>query len=666
MDLFLDNAPLEFEKVAMEAKLSEDMNAWPQQILDHLYRQAPFTSDYAPKIVLDDKDEDRRYAMGKVILINKLAINPRDDATPKEMRGSQKVIIPIIVRDGKLAPMDLLLHNGAVEPLTEERLRRALFRPNLFDAIRERPGDISMVEQLYPPGRQSGGGRGMMSADGAGGMERTASPEFLMDAILPTIKKAHINEVTAQLNADPSLRSALMHNEAAVPFLSKLAALEDAPESGDYLQKVAESIVPNVLQLSKVQGGFKLKTANTEALLPDEASVDRPTAVGALGGDLVSRVETDGTTTITSCCAAKDTLEDIEISVVTSFGIYKVRTKGENKELIGWVFPKVMAFSGEVLPMAVFSNGSQAGMQENIAGVAVARQTDVLDEPPSGQGCFYRATKAGAVAFVPVKINSEVETPDGKSYICETTLGERVTLVKLPNLTAVAPIAEGRYGIPDDCGFMPLENVVPLASSPDDFTKTAEARAVAGQAVRVISDGSSYSFEGQPIDKLAGVMDSQFLSLDGAVFLATCLGQEPEKAKVAFSTMRKKAAPEVWFTAYPVTTFKEKYAAAREVAAKFLSALPDLRVNLVKEAAPIEDPMAVDKILSLNFLNPENLSVFVAYVPQIEEVVKKLSEVLLASRLGLSGVDKNALQKALVHLDKITDGLRSLGEMPQA
>lgn len=667
MELFLDKK-LTFEKLGMEYRLSEDPNEWPQQILDQLYRHAPYTSDYTPKVTLDTVDADRRYALGKVELLNRLAINPRDDNTPKELKGASKVLVPIVIRDGKLRPMDILMHSGEVEPLTEERLRKALFRPTMFEAIRKRPGDLSMIDQLYPPNRQHGGGRGPLIAD-AGGMTRTASaqPEFLMDAILPTIKKAHVAEITEELNSDPSMQVALLSNEAVAPFIQKLAEVESAERNPQrYLEKVARSIPPTVVQIQKIAGGFRIKTANPSALIPNADDVPRQAAVGALGEDMVSKVESDGTTTITAQPAAKETLEDVNIKVVNEFGIYKVKSQGDNKEMVGWVFPKVMDFTGEVLPMAVFSNGSESAMQENIAGIPIARQTDILDAEPFGFGCFYYATAGGAQALVPVEIIGEQGTPDGEGYMAETVMGESCVITMVPGLEKVSEIGEGHYGIPEDCKFMPMDNMVDLVSAPDEFTKSAEAAALSAGAVRVFTDGSFYTFEGKEIDKLAGVMETQSIDKDAAVFLGTVLGRDPVKLAHDLEALRSDGVHEMWFGGAPITLFKDKYAAARKSAAARLNNLPDLRTNLFKEAAPLNDPTAVDKILSLNFLNSENVSIFASYAPEFESVIRKLSELLLAARMGLDAVDEGAVQKAIVHLDKVVRGLKSLSAVAQA
>ncbi len=180
----------------------------------------------------------------------------------------------------------------------------------------------------------------MASDAGSGGAKTAAAarPEFLMDAILPTIKKAHIDALETRLEQDVPLRYALMHNDATLPFIAKLAEAHHAQPAGQtgegMIKSAAYGIKPKVVQIQKIAGGFRIKTANPEALIPTADDVDRPAAVGALGGDLVSAVERDGTTTITTQPAVKETLEDLTIKVVNEFGLYKVKAQGEGTELV--------------------------------------------------------------------------------------------------------------------------------------------------------------------------------------------------------------------------------------------------------------------------------------------------------------------------------------------
>jgi hypothetical protein len=666
MDLFLDNE-LTFEKLGYEARLSEDLNNWPQEIIDQLYKQAPFASDFTPKVVLDKVDPDKRYAMGHVELRNRLAINRRDDNTPPELRGQQKILIPVVIKDSRLAPMDLLLNNGSVEPLTEPRLRRALFRPSLFEAVRQRPGDQTLIDQIYPPFRSYGGGRGPMGgpliSESVGTKLGSAQPQMLLDAILPTIKTAHVDYITERLNNDVDLRNSLLNNPSALHLLSKVASVTDVPAQ-NYMAQVLESIPPKVIQIQKLASGYRIKTANPDMLAPTTDDVSRPEAERAMGSDIISKVDQSGSVTMATTPAIRSTLEDVSIKTVTEFGLYKVKDIASNKELVGWVFPSVTDFDGAVLPLALFSNGTQAALQEEIAGVLVGNNTNILDSEPQGSGCFYRSTTSGAVALTPVEIKGQIQNPEGVGYSAVLPMGEVITIVKVPGLKSVTKIDEGRYGIPEDCGFMSMDGLIEVASSPDEFLKTAQAWD-ALSTVEAITDGTTFSFRGPALDKVATIMNTKFIDLDEAVFLAACLGNEPEEARTKLSGALHTGGS-VELHVHPITTFKEKVAEARKHAHELLKKFPDLRADLLKEAAIIEDPTAVDKILSVGFLSPENVSIFASYIPEIEAAVKKLSELLLASRLGLSSISEGALQKAIIHLDKVLTGLSALAATPQA
>ena len=72
--------------------------------------------------------------------------------------------------------------------------------------------------------------------------------------------------------------------------------------------------------------------------------------------------------------------------------------------------------------------------------------------------------------------------------------------------------------------------------------------------------------------------------------------------------------------------------------AKVSAACKKMKKKLVKEAAEIDDKQTVDTLLALNFMNPENLSKFVAYIPVFEKCADYLAELTLASRLGLKQV----------------------------
>ena len=115
-----------------------------------------------------------------------------------------------------------------------------------------------------------------------------------------------------------------------------------------------------------------------------------------------------------------------------------------------------------------------------------------------------------------------------------------------------------------------------------------------------------------------------------------------------------------------VTLASEKYHQAKTAAAKFISKIPAVKALLLKEAAVLNDPLSVDKVLSVGFINPENIGTFISYIPEFEDTLTRLSELLVASRLGLSTVDMGALERVVRHLDKVIVGLRDMSQHPQA
>ena len=85
-----------------------------------------------------------------------------------------------------------------------------------------------------------------------------------------------------------------------------------------------------------------------------------------------------------------------------------------------------------------------------------------------------------------------------------------------------------------------------------------------------------------------------------------------------------------------------------------------LKVDLFKEAAVIPDPVAVDTVLSLGFLNPENLGIFISYMPTLDEAQHKMCELILATRLGLREIPVSALEKAVRTTEQALEGLKVL------
>ncbi len=112
--------------------------------------------------------------------------------------------------------------------------------------------------------------------------------------------------------------------------------------------------------------------------------------------------------------------------------------------------------------------------------------------------------------------------------------------------------------------------------------------------------------------------------------------------------------------ARPLATLKDQLDQAVAVITAKTASTMVLRCDLVKEAAYLPDPVAVDTILSLGFINPENLTTFIGFLPQIDQVQSKLCELLIASRLGLQDIPTSALEKCVKSLEDTLEGLKTI------
>ena len=665
MDLFLDDIHGIPKFAQAFTRLSENPDDWQAEIINELYRQASYVGDFEPKLVMNELDPERRYAMGSIELTSRTSTNPRDDTTKAGVQGVKRVLIPVIVKDGKMFPLDVFVSDGKSQPLTQARLMKAMFRPQIFETISKRPGDQDMMNVLYPPYRSGGFGLGGNSRVGQQETAKMSSAHTLMHEILPTIKTADIQRVENALNDDPTLRGVIMGNPATLPFMQYLTEPVEKAGSADMWKMAFQAIPPKVVQVQKCEGGFLVKTANPKALAPEENKIDRPTASEVVGEDIVRQVERDGTVTVNTEPTVRDSLADAKIGVAREFGEYKVKTK-DGTEALGWVFPSCTDLDGTNLPISLFSNGSESAMQENIAGSFVGKGTNLIDEKPSGHGFFYFSRQGGAVALVPMEVRGEAQDTEGeKTYVVHTTMGQEAKIRMVPGILKIVGMGNNTYGIPSDCGWMPMKNMTQLAEDANDYVKTAEALKVPMQ-VELMYDGSSYSMRGLGMKKMASVLPTGFINADQAVYNLAILGMEPSAAQEKLAEARKLSRWVEIDGVRPVTLAVERAQMAKTAADKFVQAIPEVKRLMLKEAATLDDPMSVDKVLSIGFLNPENIGTFISYLPEFEDTLKKLSELLVASRLGLSTVDTGALERVVKHLDKVIVGLRELSQHPQA
>lgn len=658
MNLYLDTTPPPVEKIAAEVKLSDSADNWPREVTKELLSQHPYLGSFEVNPIMQKVDGEQGYGTGFFQVYNRSGQVLLGAGTKSQMKaqGVKFIRIPIVIKNTELQDLDLFLtEDGDPQPLTQERIRAALFRPNVYDTVKRSPGDAPMADILYPPtSRQHAmtGGQ-VVDASQIPGQEKmgSARPQFLLEAIAPTISRDALLELQTRLEKSAQLRHSLLHEEsAALPFIRFLGQLN--PTTAADVEKVATaSVLPDVIQIERDGERYLYKEASSSEFDPQVSEADRPTLVEQAGEDLIATVDQTGAATISTNPTVHESLEDEEISPIDYFGQYRVKTR-DGKEIMGWVFPTVLDFDGTELPWKLFTNGSQSNVQEEIVGSFAGKSTNIIQGQPEGYGFFYHVTSTGSVIAVhPIEIQGRSE--DG--FFAESMMGDPINITFNDDVRAPIDDGEGTVILPSSMRWAPLgEERVNLIDNAADFIKLGMLK-TAGSSVRIISDKETWSFSGKPLEKVAHRWREQLHAGD-AMLVACSLGLHPD---LAIDTL-VKAAKDGSVTVKgcrPLGTRKEKLAAAREEVKELMVSLPK-RYMLLKEAASLEDVTTVDKILSLGFLNPANMTTFVGWLPDLEKTLSKLAGLLLAVRLGLEDVPENSVKNAMEKLDEVISGLK--------
>lgn len=656
MDLFVNKPVSVFEKSAATAKaaaafLDEDPSTWPRQILTELFRAAPETSEYQPQVSMMQVDPEQGFGLGCISISNST-----DSALAATRVGpdSKKVLIPIIIKSHVLQPLDLLMMgNGKMLPLNGRTLREALFRPETFEMTTEDWGDTSLWNQFYPPGRsdnQFGGGVTQSMGGGAqGGMSMIMGSGMKMasyNVILPSDLQETIKAASALRGSD-----AFISAISAMKSVGDTDPLETLKSASALLQR------PDVVQIGydDLRNQYWVKQASRSLFASTERQYyGREAILKIAGQDIVNDVDLKGTTTMAAGDGREaDEKPSVPMEPITKSGTYTVKSI-DGKTLTGWVIPNLMDLDGDILPMALFTNGAAAMVQESFVGIRTGAAANLPSAPPGGVGIFYFAGDGGVVGTAPMKINgSEEGMSGGKSWIVRSLTDEPGLVRIVPGLAKMISLG-GELHIPPGAKFLPLTNETMIALVGNE----AEAKTASldrGIAIRTTDGVTQMSFLGLP--KLAS-MHGRSGDLDHTVFTLCLAGMSPDKAlqKVADSGYRSVLITGV----SDIKTAAEFFEGTKKEASEFSDKVRSLRQILVKEAAALPDAMSVDAVLSLGFINSENVRMYVNHIPYLEKCLSKVCELVLGARIGLVEIPEFAAARAARGLDEVIQGLRSL------
>jgi hypothetical protein len=405
---------------------------------------------------------------------------------------------------------------------------------------------------------------------------------------------------------------------------------------------------------------YHVKIASRGAFYPQETVLDRRQALQYLGEEKTKEADLRGMVIVIRRKAGQP-----EPSVLDSIRGPAGELEGEGPCMgvgpdgggfPGHLISKILSLvSGDRLPLKLMSNGKSFGMQESIGGTPGSRVAGALEETdtPVGTGVFTWTGSDGTTSSSePVTIKTSVMEEGRKQYVAETMAGKEIRIVLSDAAKDVSPATDGLVLLPASAVFKKIgEKIVKLGTA-------AEARAhanvkLAASVEEITFSDGLFNFSGPPLRKLGNLAGKSAVD---AMFLCGVLGLSKEAAEKALAMAFRRGMAKV-AGAVPIVLFDE---VDREVQTKVASAVKeDLSFPLMlKEAASLGDPQAVDAILSLGFLNLDNISRAITFLPHFEGIQRKLGIALLQARLGLSELPSDHISRALSAIEHVIAGLR--------
>jgi len=487
--------------------------------------------------------------------------------------------------------------------------------------------------------------------------KKTAS---ILQAILPTINRTdHANFC---LEVEKCAADIYANRETIFDAAFRIVDAEPAP-----LLKEAswEGLVrPTVVQIQHVPGGYIVKEASHLLWDPKSALISRGEVVERFGVKIAADVDMNGAVTLAEDATAEGGDTKTDLRPISDFGLYKVRDE-LGREHVGFVVPNLLDTDGKPLPLQLFTNGTVSAVQADILGEPAGAGGNLPSGKVGGHGAFYTVDAEGKVQMtIPFELGGSFSMPGEPGvFNGETFDGTPVEVSLQPNIKTVMSTPDGRVLVPEGWSWLPLTNsqaVGLVGGEAAVETETPEEMEEKESHVVVRSDGQLFSFSGVPVEKLARDQ-KQDLDVDDAMFLLSGLGTHQGYGAEKLAHAAYSDAPISIKTGRAIGLKSELQKEASAKAEAFLSRFPQLKTpHMLKEAANFPDPSIVDTVLSLGFINPENILTFVSYLPDIEDAQSKLCELLLAARLGLQNIPQSSLERAIRSTEETIEGLKIL------
>jgi len=552
--------------------------------------------------------------------------------------------------------------------MDQEKVSSVLFRPTAFESTKRKltATGSDLFNQLAPPDT---GIRGPSASFG----KQASARGTMLESLQHSFRYEDVQAFAEKVADDAGLRHAYINNPQLLSGLQSLSLITEKTAAQIRAGRLSRT-VPTVVQVTEAGGGYTVKQANHRCFAPRTTVHTVHDVRDMLPKDAFEKLSSSGRVTITLGVGDTTPSRVEEASIVKVAGLYRVSSGGASVD--GFVVPHVVDFHGKPLGYQMFMGDASHSMQEKVAGVYIGQAT-LPDIRPQGIGVFIYQDGPAAVAYEPVNVLQHVKVAGVVSYLCtRMSTGEALKVSVVPGLQKAAFVGDGQLAIPESLTFFPLrgDTSQKVSSTPHAATLQQQQK-IASTSATLVSDGSCYQLRGE----MAAAFSQEMLDDAQAEFALCSLGLTEKQASDAMRAARSSGTEMV-----PVVreVLLETSRSVQELT-KAASARVDvesLRVDLTKELALLTSTRAEamwktasvifakdtsDAILSLGFVTPENASLYVNYLPELEKVAGKLAELLIASRLGMDDVRESSARNAMTQVNSVIRGLETLRDKIQ-
>lgn len=660
MSLFItEKTP--FYKTAAKLPLSDDNAMWGNEILAALYKQHPYLGRYEVNLQIDAQEPNLGAMSGSFLVIPASARRVSQDNqveagySKSVAPDTQAMRIPVIVNGGKLHSFDVFISpEGKFYPLTEDRFAMM---------TAEAPAYYNVDPQIAAP--VAGAGPDNMNPDvpntgaayGRGAIRGTTNTKTA--SVLSNIILADKVEYLSKVRNNKYVVKIAKSNEALAKSIIKMAEATERLEEPD---------IPNAFVIEKVAGGFEtthfsIDKGFTRVLLDNSAGEK-------LSDSVLEQVIKTGSAVIApnnSGLYERDGFGEASIEQIENTGVYGVMSKTASEE-DSLVFADVRGVGGDKTNLKMAFTTGGATLQQDIAGRKLDREFDldvIKESSANGTGSFI----VGDYITLPVKVTNRIFEGDTTSYLYEDHTGQRGR-IKKASVNSILKIRDNDYLYPENAKFVVYGTGAPLLERADTYTKIASVSDHEDSAT-LHNIGGAYCVRGPAV---AGVREGEreAISPIETSALLTALGGTADTIKKAmdlagvyghanFTASKSLDMPKV-ASASPSVDVTDIRLDLTEQFALILNGVSTGSPYLDKVANQLASQDSLDAVLSLNFVTPENIRGYVEMVPEYDQVLQRLAELLIGARLGLPDIPEGAVESAMRSLDRVVTGLNRLAE----